>query len=704
MKIYSNLTLKSVTAIALFIACILAKCAAAQGICPNGAMVEEKYCKYFAYYETDRNKTLDVRLGDILGIKMSSETRSIGFVISVSKYPLIKNADIPAAAVDGDRLVRFLIRTQKFDEVIHLADEEVTQDTINYFLETYLPARGMMFKGKARLFIAYSGHGRPSAQGRPAAFVLSAAKDPDKSDGVYKMKQLGDYLESLSGEYFHVLTMVNACFSGGIFSYSAGGGSANEYILPGAYAITAGDKANEVYSLDEKQGSVFFDRFIYGVTRGEADDLLSQEWELQGNTKASLKIGIVRTAVLSDYIGNEFYKVNKSLRRNGEILQLRLPWIGPTQDGNARGGFFFLSDRETSDVSASSRDGEIANIEPYKQYVGISSPSIFGGEQSYAKKVYFPYFGAMPIPGLTEASSSVAKIGEEVALAGASAVGNATSTPQLGIGVGNTKVIEAPPTSPPRAMHSTEIPVGPASSVPGDPGVAVFKPAAIYPIHGYDLSAADGDIDWGTFLRRNRVRFVYSRAISWRGNDSSFKENWAATSKNNIDRGAYFVYDFCKPVRQQIEALKAVVPIKDKSLPIAILLVYPFMESKTQLRCFIADDIDKIRINIAKLAELVHESYGKIPVLWGNHNDLKIFLDDRFKKYMVWLDYWSQSDKTGLKYAGGNPWTIWQYSGNLNVKGVGKNTTGEVFFGTEEQYAQFKIGKSNIALEANPGL
>ncbi|MBY7471217.1 MULTISPECIES: hypothetical protein [Escherichia] len=40
------------------------------------------------------------------------------------------------------------------------------------------------------------------------------------------------------------------------------------------------------------------------------------------------------------------------------------------------------------------------------------------------------------------------------------------------------------------------------------------------------------------------------------------------------------------------------------------------------------------------------------------------------------------------------------FKSSLYVPGIGHSTESEVFFGTEEQYVQFKAGENNVALAA----
>ena len=108
----------------------------ADDICKNGAMVPDEYCHFFVHYGPDNPGKLDIRISDALKIpdQDAAKTRSIGLIIAISKYPLL-HADIPAAAVDGQRMADFLINGQKFDEVILLRDQEASLDNINYFLK-----------------------------------------------------------------------------------------------------------------------------------------------------------------------------------------------------------------------------------------------------------------------------------------------------------------------------------------------------------------------------------------------------------------------------------------------------------------------------------------------------------------------------------------------------------------------------------------
>ncbi|MED9501937.1 GH25 family lysozyme [Escherichia marmotae] len=611
----------------------------ADDICKNGAMVPDEYCHFFIHYGSENPGRLDIRISDALKIpdQDAAKTRSIGLIIAISKYPLL-HEDIPAAAVDGQRMADFLINGQKFDEVILLKDQDASLDNINYFLKEYLPARGTMFDKKARLLIAYSGHGRFGTQNgnsdKAPAFVLSNATDIDGSKGMYEMPALNAQLNILAKRYFHVLTLVNACFGSGLYGMTIGAGNSNSYSNPGAYAIAAGDDKTEVYSLDAKRGSVFFDTIIKGVTNGVADERFGKSYMVKVDGKKEYYAGITRTLSLFIYVNDQYSDINEKLDEQGKGLHLSDAWIGATEIPAGPGGFFFINEPAASRLDnktqlAAGKAGEFTNID-------VASFSI-------------------------------------------------------------DKPDSSPADNQEKDNKSIEIPYGPVSAIPNRPDIRIFKTPEIYPIHGHDISSNDGEIDWKLFKEKSSARFVYTRVVGWRGPDSSFKSHWKQLADSKFDRGGYFKFDFCRTPEAQLETAKSLLPADPNMLPPGILLVNPEGEDTTQLACFKKSGMAKARNDILHFAGLVYQNYHKTPIFYGNHNNLSHFMDSRFEQYMVWMGYWGQA---GVKLEGRNPWTLWQYSGNETVPGIGHSTESEVFFGTEEQYVQFKAGENNVALAA----
>jgi lysozyme len=646
------------------------------GTCPNGAPVKyEQYCRLVVHYRTDAATPLDPRIAEGIGfteddgspIDQAGKTRSIGLIIAIDKYPNMPGNDLSAAAVDAENLQKFLIGPQKFDEIILLRNADATAETINYFLKDYLVQHAADYGGKARLVIAYSGHGRSETQTLSSAFILGNAPSVDGTVGIYEMKALADAVRKLSSNYFHVLTLINACYGGSFFGTSAGGGNANAFTDRGSYGMTAGPSDDEVLSLVPSRGSLFFDVLINGVTRGVADPLYWQTVRVdgEGNTlaAASASPGLTRTASLSDYLISVFQGINHvRYKSNHTARKISNPWLGPIQEGVAAGGFFFLSD--------SPNKNQYAGV---GIYLNPPLPSDGNIEVAMAKTVPdWQKFG-IKLGALKPKKPSLVYKKKK----GVFEVGNGQSSP-------------------------VNVPLGPISSIVGRPDIKVFKAPEIYPVKGYDFSAAEGSIDWKAFSLANpRPTFIYARALGWRGPDKTFADRWGHAKSLGFDYGAYLKFDFCRTPDSQLKSLSAIVPVDPSALPLGIELVTPTKADPKQLVCYKKLGVAGAQGKILEFAAVARERFGKTPLFYGNRYNLSVLIDDRSNGYMIWLGAYSAGKgRSALELSGSNPWTLWQYSGSLKVPGVGEQSTGEVFFGTRAQYAEFKQGKVNVARAA----
>jgi GH25 family lysozyme M1 (1,4-beta-N-acetylmuramidase) len=634
--------------------------ATADTTCPEGVL--EIYCSAFVHYQVGPRE-LDSRIVDGLGLNDGAQTRSIAFIIAIDHYPNLSNADVKAAAVDGERLTDFLINDQQFDEVILLKNDTATAAAISYFLDVYLPNRALVFGGKARLLIAYSGHGTYETGTTRPEFVLSQAHNlTDDVTNLYKMKTFADSVVGLAPHYFHVLTLINACYGANFFAGAAPrAGDPDGWNEPGAYAVTAGDTKTTVPSLDESRGSLFFDLLISGIQAGVADEEYFRYFALYGSNGELLqRYGIARTGAVENYLSTAFERINRDhLGKDKQFERLSHPWIGSTtNDPAAAGGFFFLMTHKTGGF-----DLGTSPLEPY---------------------AFPPKTGPKP----TIVAFSASQITTRTALVSASLLSGSDPSP-LAI------------SAAPSPTLSVTIPAGPVSSVKGHPEIKVFKAPEVYPIHGLDLSSADGKVNWQTVAAQPvRPAFLYARAIGWAGVDPTFKDRWSHFAALGVDRGAYLKFDFCRTPEAQLSTLRAIVPPSGDLLPIAIELVTPEVTvSLGQYLCWKGLGAEGAKGRILAMAAAIETLYGKTPLVAGNHYNLGVLTDTRFDRYMIWLD--AYGDRSGaMQFGGKNPWTIWQYSGTLKVKGIGPSTTGEVFFGTAAQYALFKAGQGNVALAA----
>ncbi|NGZ82792.1 GH25 family lysozyme [Duganella aceris] len=248
------------------------------------------------------------------------------------------------------------------------------------------------------------------------------------------------------------------------------------------------------------------------------------------------------------------------------------------------------------------------------------------------------------------------------------------------------------------------IPAGPRSSVPGRPDLKIFSAKEDYPIRGIDVTYHEGEIDWSTVRKTDDFRFAYLRSSSWAGEDVSFKKHWQDVKRVGLDRGATHIFDYCLTPQQQMELIARIVPKDASSLPIALVLEEATASfNKREYGCYAKMRKADVQSAVLQLAALLHERYGKVPVIRGNRYFLNTILDARFEKYMIWLAVYTKSKTPtagDLGLRGSNPWTIWQFTASLSVKGIGDHVDGNVFFGGDSEYLRFQSGAKNIGLEA----
>ena len=249
------------------------------------------------------------------------------------------------------------------------------------------------------------------------------------------------------------------------------------------------------------------------------------------------------------------------------------------------------------------------------------------------------------------------------------------------------------------------LPAGPLSSVPGRPDLKIFGAQEEYPIRGIDVSIHEDSIDWKRVKQTGDYRFAYVRSSSWAGIDKSFAGHWTTLADVGMDRGAYHVFNLCLTPEEQFKMIITQVPKTEGALPIAINVQIPENNfNRKQQACWNAIDIKQFQQGVLQLAELLYKHYEQVPIIYGNRHNLNRILDKRFDRYMVWLAIYRDSGKVtaeDLGLEGSNPWTLWQFTGNRTVPGIGHSVDVNVFFGSEQAYKEFKSGRSNTALEAN---
>jgi lysozyme len=244
------------------------------------------------------------------------------------------------------------------------------------------------------------------------------------------------------------------------------------------------------------------------------------------------------------------------------------------------------------------------------------------------------------------------------------------------------------------------------SAIVDHPDIKVFNAPDTYKVLGMDVSHWSGEIDWQA-ARSKGITFAYIKATEGKTNrDDRFKANWDGARAAGIYPGAYHVFNFCRGAKDQFENIVSTVPMLEDSLPIAIDLEWyddgPVSPKQKQCR-----DIEAIRRNIHDLLTLVGKRYRKLPVIYAHEKGIREIVADQFQAYPLWLQNWTKDGSpgdAGPSLSGNNPWTMWQFSGEIPFAGS-QDVDLNVFFGTEEQFQSFRTGAENVALiAARPGV
>jgi hypothetical protein len=168
-----------------------------------------QYQRYFARFVDNRTLT-ETMLNRVVGITAKEYGRTFALIAGISKYPNMSGAgsDLAPAAEDVRKLVNYLTTYEKFDEIVVLKDNDVTEANLIYLLEKYFPRRLNQFP-YSRFLFAYSGHGTTVDN---KGYILTAdARNFGDTYNSIPMATLRVMFQEVVDSGFHVLALINAC-------------------------------------------------------------------------------------------------------------------------------------------------------------------------------------------------------------------------------------------------------------------------------------------------------------------------------------------------------------------------------------------------------------------------------------------------------------------------------------------------------------
>ena len=179
-----------------------------------------------------------------------------------------------------------------------------------------------------------------------------------------------------------------------------------------------------------------------------------------------------------------------------------------------------------------------------------------------------------------------------------------------------------------------------------------------FPTQGIDVSQEQGAIDWKA-ARAAGVDFAYIRASQGSDmRDENFAANWSESAAADMKRGAYHVFNLCKPGREQATNFIALVPREAEALPHALDLEF-------EGNCAARPPRESVLKELSTFIQMTEAHSEKPMILYITRE-----FDDAYRigeaiDRPLWLR------RGGLEPAyGGRPWVMWQANPKRHVDGI----------------------------------
>lgn len=205
-------------------------------------------------------------------------------------------------------------------------------------------------------------------------------------------------------------------------------------------------------------------------------------------------------------------------------------------------------------------------------------------------------------------------------------------------------------------------------------------------IQGIDVSRWQLDIDWQR-VRAAGTRFAFIKATEGGDHlDPRFRDNWREAKEAGIPRGAYHFVFWCRPARDQIRWFFQNVPKDPTALPPVL-----DVEWNNHSRCPRTTP-QKARAKMREMLRAFEAHYGKKPIIYTDINFHADVIEGttEFDDYPFWIR--STAARPEKRYAN-RPWEFWQFTTTGRVPGITGDVDRNAFFGTEQQFRDWKAGR-----------
>ncbi|MDJ0366757.1 GH25 family lysozyme [Hymenobacter sp. H14-R3] len=188
-----------------------------------------------------------------------------------------------------------------------------------------------------------------------------------------------------------------------------------------------------------------------------------------------------------------------------------------------------------------------------------------------------------------------------------------------------------------------------------------------YSVHGIDVSAYQGRIDWPRVAQQG-VRFAFIKASEGGAmRDARFRRNWRAARAAGILSGAYHYFQPNRDGGQQAALFIATVPLRPGDLPPVLDVEAPKFH-----------DVAEMRREIRQWLTAVEAHYKVRPILYSNYAFYRHYLAGHFDDYPLWLAHYEVAHPA----LPAERWIIWQHSDEAYVPGIRGTVDFNVFQGS----------------------
>lgn len=202
-----------------------------------------------------------------------------------------------------------------------------------------------------------------------------------------------------------------------------------------------------------------------------------------------------------------------------------------------------------------------------------------------------------------------------------------------------------------------------------------YPSSELYPVHGIDVSHHQQKIDWSK-LDKEEVQFVFIKATEGGDfKDTRFQENWAQAKLQNIPRGAYHFFTFCKDGKEQASNFIESVPKDSTNLP-------PIIDLEFAGNCSPQNYRENIVNEIALYIKTIESYYEKKVLIYTTEEFYRRYLTDHFGDNPIWI----RDIQTTPKLANDRKWLFWQYADKGRLDGIETLVDLNVFHGTKEEF------------------